>query len=89
MNKRRLRVPHAEFAPTAISQELHDRIQGFRMGQTFVAQLSPNSLQGNMAQRDPRLIEDHSAKLQKILVVPEIAVAPPRFFFEQPFDLLY
>ena len=54
-------VPHAEFPPVPVPQELHNRIQGIGMGQTFIPHLPPNSLQGDMAQRDPCLIEDHHA----------------------------
>lgn len=74
------RIPQTEFPPVPIPQELHDRVQGIDAGETFIPYLPPNSLEGNMTQRDPCLIEDHLAELQKILVVPEIAVAPARFF---------
>jgi hypothetical protein len=83
----RPRILHAEFPPVSVPQEFHDRIQGVGMGQAFISHLPPNSLQSDVAQCDSCLIEDHLAQLQKILVTPKVAVAPPRFCLELPFNL--
>jgi hypothetical protein len=76
-----------EVAPVVIPQELGQGIQGMGVGEAVVFDLAPNTLQGYMADRDPCLVPDEFAKLQKVLVGPVFAVTPAGFFLEHLFYL--